>query len=330
MRVRQRLLMPLLVAMLVAGLTAGAALGRQSHAKRTGSHAKSGPARRSHPKRPKDGGSRLPKQQMDSILQLQGTKSNGVLSYSFDRTDITNVTLHGVPIKPSFEINGDMDFQPLGGKRAFLNGDLPVPTDKVDATINTIIHSGLVFQAEHQHFYDFTPIVWFIHIRGRGDAVALAQKVHRVLRAAGTPLPQSSPSNPRTPFDVARLKRILHAYDASVGSDGVVTFFVARRNPIYIDGIRVNPSTNIATNIAFEPLNSSGSQAAAAPDFGMQAGEINRVVGTMQAKGWDIGCLYNQETAETPQLYFSHQFKTGDPYTLARQIRRGLDQMNSQ
>lgn len=330
MRVRQRLLMSLLAALLVAGLAAGTALAHQGHNKRTGSHAKRGPARRSHPKRPKNGSGSLPKQQMDSVLQLQGTNSNGVLSYSFDRTDITNVTLHGVPIKPSFEINGDMDFQPLGARRAFLNGDLPVPTDKVDTTINTIIHNGLTFQAEHQHFYDFTPMVWFIHIRGRGDAVALARKVHSVLQAAGTPLPQSSPPNPQTPFNVARLKHILHAYDASVGSDGVVTFFVARRNPIYIDGIRVNPSTNIATNIAFEPLNNTGTQAAAAPDFGMQTNEINRVIATMQAQGWDIGCLYNQETGETPQLYFSHQFKTGDPYTLAKQIRQGLDQMNSQ
>jgi hypothetical protein len=330
MRVRQRLLMSLLAALLVAGLTAGAALARPGHPKRTGSHPKSGPAKHSHPKQPKSASPSLPEQRMNSALQLQGTTSNGVLSYSFDRTDITNVTLHGVPIKPSFEINGDMDFQPLGARQAFLNGDLPVPTDKVDATISTIIHSGLVFQAEHQHFYDFTPMVWFIHLRGRGNAVALAQKVHRVLQAAGTPLPQSSPSKPQTPFDVARLKQILHAYDASVGSDGVVTFFVARRNPIYIDGIRVNPSTNIATNIAFEPLNSSGTQAAAVPDFGMQAGEINRVVGTMQAQGWDIGCLYNQETAETPQLYFSHDFKTGDPYALAQQVRHALDQMNSQ
>ncbi len=323
MRMRQRLLMSLLGALLVVGVAAGSAVGGQERAK----HSKSTPARHAHGS--KKGSSSLPEQRMNSILQLEGTTSNGVLSYSFDRTDITDVTIGGVPIKPSFEIDGSMDFQPLGGRVAFLNGDLPVQSDKVDATISTIIHNGLVFQAEHQHFYDFTPMVWFIHIRGRGDAVALARKVHRVLQAAGTPLPQSSPSNPQTPFDVARLKRILHAYDAEVGSDGVVTFFVARRDPIYIDGIRVNPSTNIATNVAFEPLNSTGTQAAAVPDFGMETGEINHVVGTMQAQGWDIGCLYNQETGETPQLFFSHEFKTGDPYALAHQIRRGLDRMNS-
>lgn len=51
---------------------------------------------------------------------------------------------------------------------------------------------------------------------------------------------------------------------------------------------------------------------------------------TMRGMGWDIGCLYNQETNEHPQLYFSHQFKTGDPYALAAEIRKGLDKTNSQ
>ena len=49
----------------------------------------------------------------------------------------------------------------------------------------------------------------------------------------------------------------------------------------------------------------------------------------MRAQNWDIGCLYNQETDEQPQLFFSHQFKTGDPYDLAREIRRGLDQTST-
>ena len=271
----------------------------------------------------------LPEAAMNAALQLKGSMSNGVLGYSYDRTDITNVTLRGVPIEPSFEINGDMDFQPLGGGKAFLNGDLPVTATDMDRTVSAIVGSGLTFQAEHQHFYDFSPMVWFLHLRGRGSALDLARKVHRVLEAASMPLPQVPPANPKTPFDTARLKKILHAYDVEVGDGGVATFFVARRNPIFIGGIRVDPSTNIATNIAFEPLNSTGTQAAAVPDFGMTASEVNPVVRTMQSQGWDIGCLYNQETDETPQLYFSHEFKTGNPYTLASEIRKALDRTNS-
>ncbi|MFL5928485.1 MAG: hypothetical protein ACJ77E_16260 [Gaiellaceae bacterium] len=48
----------------------------------------------------------------------------------------------------------------------------------------------------------------------------------------------------------------------------------------------------------------------------------------MRAQGWDIGCLYNQKTNETPQLYFSEGIKTGNRYQLAADIRKALDQMN--
>ena len=271
----------------------------------------------------------LPEKAMEAILEAQGTVTNGVLSVSIDRTDIANVTLRGVPIKPSFEVNGDISFQPLGHGLAFLNGDLPLKADEVNPFIDAVLAHGLQFQAEHQHFYDFDPPVWFIHFRGTGHPLALARAVRGILRATATPLPQKSPANPPTPFNKHRLKRILRGYDAQVGEDGVVTVFVARRDPIYIAGVRVLPEANIATNIAFQPLDSSGSTAAAAPDFAMEAREIGPVMRVMRQQGWDIGCLYNQETDEHPQLFFSHQFKTGDPYRLAQEIRSGLDRTNS-
>jgi hypothetical protein len=49
----------------------------------------------------------------------------------------------------------------------------------------------------------------------------------------------------------------------------------------------------------------------------------------MRKQGWFVGCLYNQETSETPQLYFAHMLKVGDAYALAREIRRGLDLTHS-
>ena len=78
----------------------------------------------------------------------------------------------------------------------------------------------------------------------------------------------------------------------------------------------------------FQP-HGGGQNAAAVPDFGMIASEINSVVSLMQQQGLDIGCLYNQETDEQPQLYLSHQFKTGDAIQLAKEIRARLILTNS-
>ncbi len=274
-------------------------------------------------------GGQLPVNRIQAILQAEGSVADGVLAVGIDRADIGPVTLRGVPIGSSFEINGDLTFQPLRPGHAFFNGDLPLKNDEINPVIDAILDNGLVFQAEHQHFYDFDPPVWFIHFRGQGHPLTLAKAVHRVLKATATQLPQQAPANPKTPFDEQELKRILHGYDVAVSDGGVVTVFIARRNPIVIDGVRVRPAANIATNVSFQPLNAAGTHAAAAPDFALEAGEVDRLMRVMRATHWDIGCLYNQETDEHPQLYFSHQFKTGNPYELARQIRRGLDHTNT-
>jgi hypothetical protein len=61
----------------------------------------------------------------------------------------------------------------------------------------------------------------------------------------------------------------------------------------------------------------------------MTGPEVMPVVKTMRAQGWMVNCLYNQETQEHPQLFFSHMLKTGDAYTLAAEIRRALDLTDS-
>ena len=230
----------------------------------------------------------------------------------------------GVRFTPAFEINGTLTFQPLGDDHAFFNGDLPLKPKECNPFIDAILANGLTFQAFHQHYIETRPNVWFIHWRGMGDPLRLARAVKNVLDVTSTPFPQKPPAHPSTPLEPDRLATILHG-DAEVGEEGVVTVTVERTDEIVIDGIRVSPEANIYTEIQFKPLNASGSQAAAAPDFAMTAQEVTPVVRLMRRQGFFQGCLYNQETDEHPQLYFDHMLKKGDPYALAHEIRRGLD-----
>ena len=194
---------------------------------------------------------------------------------------------------------------------------------------DAIIGNGLVFQAEHQHFYDLNPVVWLSTCAERATLSRWRGRSTRCSRRRRCRCPEP-PSNPTSPLNKDRLQKILHGYDAEVGADGVVTVYVNRRDPITLGGVKARPEANIATNVSFEPLDASGTQTAAAPDFSMEGQEVDRVMRTMRGQGWDIGCLYNQETGERPQLFFSHQFKTGDPYQLAAEIRKGLNRMNVQ
>jgi hypothetical protein len=267
----------------------------------------------------------LPADEIQQIVQAEGTVTKGVLSIDIERQDIGDVSGPlGVTFTPAFEVDGTLTFQPLDHGHAFFNGDLALKPEETQGVIDAIIANGLIFQAFHQHYIETIPNVWFIHFRGEGDALTLATAVHNVLKVTSTPLPQTMPANPTTPLDPDKLASILHG-DAQVGDEGVVTVTIDRSDTIVIDDIRVSPEANISSNVQFKPLSSTGSMAAVGPDFSMNSSEVMPVVTLMRSQGWFQGCLYNQETNEYPQLYFDHMLKVGDAYTLAQEIRRGLD-----
>ncbi len=266
---------------------------------------------------------KLPAEEIQRIVQAEGMVTKGVLSIDLSRDDIGDVRGPlGVTFNGSFEVDGTLTFQPLGRHLAFFNGDLALRPEETQRFLDALLANGLTFQAFHQHYIEMTPNVWFIHWRGMGEPLALARRVHKTLKTTGISLPQKMPSKPTSPLDAKRLGKILHG-DAQIGDNGVVTVTVDRRDRIVIDGVEVSADANISTNVEFQPL--GGSTAWAGPDFSMTSAEVMKVVREMRHQGWFVGCLYNQETSETPQLFFSHMLKRGNAYTLAHEIRRGLD-----
>jgi hypothetical protein len=200
-------------------------------------------------------------------------------------------------------------------------------SEETNPFIAALLEQKLVFQAYHQHLIDMSPEIWFVHYRGVGDPLALAKAVRAAIDVTKTPLPQTSPAHPTTPLDPDKLAKILHG-DAQVGEEGVVTVSVNREHGVKLGGVYATPDTGISTSVEFKPLGSAAN-AAVVPDFSMTADEVVPVVQHMQGLGWFQGCLYNQETDEHPQLYFDHMLKTGDAYTLAQEIRTGLDLTDS-
>jgi hypothetical protein len=265
----------------------------------------------------------LPVDAIQKIIGAEGEVSHGVLTIGIARKDIGNVLgPMGVVFTPSFQIHGDLHFQPLCFGKALLNGDMALKEDEVNSFISALIRNGLVFQAFHQHT-PMKPQVWFVHFRGIGDPVMLAREIKAALNVTDTPFPQTRPKNPTTPLNPDRLATILHG-DATVGEDGVVTVTVPRANPVFLACVLLRPEAGASTGIEFKPC--GGDNASVVPDFAMISNEINPVVNLMlNSFGWFQGCLYNQETAEFPQLYFDHMVKKGNAYKLAMEIRKGLD-----
>lgn len=307
---------------LLAGGTALAAsmLGASGPAAAEGDMAQQ--ASGSHP----SGG--LPVDEIEKILRSDGKVTNGVLSIDQSRNDLNNVTgPGGLPWKPPFEIRNELHFQAIGAHRAIFNGELSLLDRETNPVIDRIVRNGLVFQSFHQHFFDLKPQLWHIHLRGVGEPIALARAVANVIAATGTPLPQTTPPNPSSPLNAELLGKILGG-DAEIMEEGVVQVSVNRKEQIILGGVPVKPELGVNHTIAFEPLGDG--RAVVAPDFALIASEVNRVMETMRKQGFTVHCLYNQETAESPQLYFSHQLAVGDAYELARAVRRGLNKTNTE
>lgn len=272
---------------------------------------------------------RLPVDRMEHILQADGhVTGGGILEVDIDRSDL-HVT-GGEPatrFEDGFQLQHELHFASLGGGRTIINGDLALRPGEIQPVIDALLAHHITFQAEHQHLYDLSPMMWFIHFRATGDPLDLARSLHDVITTAtSTPLPQHAPSRPTTPLPADRLARVPGG-DATVGENGIVTITVRRAHRIGLGGHPVDPDLGVSTQIQFQPA--SGGRAVAVPDFSMTASEVQPVVRVMRGRHWLVGCLYNQETAEHPQLYFAHMFKVGDPVTLARQIRTGLDRTDA-
>jgi hypothetical protein len=241
------------------------------------------------------------------------------------RTDLS-VQLPG-KIPANSQLAAPLFFQPALNGQAILNGEFALTGDETNPFIDALLAGGLKVQAFHQHLYDLTPAVWFIHFRGHMEPLALAQAARKAIDTTAVKLPQSPPPK-TTPLDMKRLETILGG-KADIGPGGVVTVAVPRKETIFIDKARMQPETGLSTLVEFQPLDSKAGNALVVPDFALIGHEVNPVFRTMRKEGFDIGCLYNQETDEVPQLYFSHMWKTGNPYQLARSVRKGLLLTNS-
>ncbi len=273
----------------------------------------------------KTGNGRLPVKQIEAIMRTTGMVMNGVLTINLDRDDLHVTGPGGLPWKPAFEVNHMFTFQPLGNGQAILNAEMAMIAAETNPVIDRIFAGGLTFMAFHQHFFNESPQVWHMHFRGSGDPLQLARAAIAAVQATGTPLPQSQPSNPTTPLPKDHLARILGG-TAQVGSAGVVTVSIPRANPIILGGVVVKPEMGVSVTVAFEPLGNG--QTACAPDYALIAPEVNPALKVSRAQGFAVHCLYNQETAEQPQLYFSHNLATGHAVDLAHKVSRVLDKMN--
>lgn len=269
-------------------------------------------------------GGTLPVATIEGIMQTTGVVSDGVLSITLERKDLSVIGPHGSPFHAPFALNHEFFFQSLENGEVFMNAEFTFLPSELDVTLDSILNSPLELMAQHQHYIGEKPQTFHYHFRGRGDAAAIAHAVIEVVKATATPLPQAAAENPQTPLPWSLLGDILGG-KARVESKGVVGVMITRPEQFVEAGVLLRSNMNVLHKIAFEPANDSGSLALCGADYALRSGEINPALQRSRRHGFEVHCLYNQQTDICPSLFFSHHLKSGDPVQLAHEVRDVLD-----
>ncbi|MBV8448478.1 MAG: DUF1259 domain-containing protein, partial [Hyphomicrobiales bacterium] len=115
---------------------------------------------------------------LDSALGFKGKANGAVYQFSIPRADA--VREEGMVIPEAMGSAIGINFQPTGGGRAAITGDLVLIASEVNPVLRALRMNGIEVTAVHNHMLDDEPRIFFMHFWGNDDA----QKLANGLRAA--------------------------------------------------------------------------------------------------------------------------------------------------
>lgn len=116
---------------------------------------------------------------IDAALGNKGTVDGGVYKFSFARRETSSEDRHVIP--PGLGVTTALNFQPLGGGRAAINGDFAMTADEVQHVVAALRHGGITVVSLHNHALDDHPRLFYTHFWATGDGVALAHALRAAL-----------------------------------------------------------------------------------------------------------------------------------------------------
>jgi hypothetical protein len=264
---------------------------------------------------------------VENAIGKTGSMQPGdVFKIGLPRNDL-DVRVRGVQINPVLALGSWIAFKKMGDT-AMVMGDLVLTEGEVGPVMWSLQESGIDTTALHNHVLDESPRVMYMHISGRGDAVKLAEALHRALAYSKTPLgvPSGATMKKRqgAEIDVHRVEQVL----GRTGKDnnGVYQFSIARAEKIMDGEMEVPPAMGVATAINFQTTGEG--RAAITGDFVLIASEVNPVIHALRENGIAVTAVHSHMLTETPRLFFMHFWANDDAVKLARGLRAALDKTN--
>jgi Domain of Unknown Function (DUF1259) len=261
-----------------------------------------------------------------AIGKTGSMQPGGVFKFGLPRGDL-QVIVKGIAVDPILALGSWIAFKKMGDT-AMVMGDLVLSEGEVGPVMWSLQESGIDTTALHNHVLDESPRVMYMHISGRGDAVKLAEAIHRAIAYSKTPLGVQTGGTMKkrqgAEIDVHRVEQVL----GRTGKDnnGVYQFSIARAEKIMEGEMEVPPAMGVATAINFQPTGEG--RAAITGDFVLIASEVNPVIHALRENGIAVTAVHSHMLTESPRLFFMHFWANDDAVKLARGLRAALDKTN--
>jgi len=123
----------------------------------------------------------LPADQIQQVIGLKGTVTNGVLGLSQPRPE--TIQMMGVTLPPSMGMATAINFQSAGGGKVAATGDFVMIADEVNKVARALRQHDIAITALHNHMLHGSPELYFMHFWGEGDATTVAAGLKDALAA---------------------------------------------------------------------------------------------------------------------------------------------------
>src|SRR5499433_4604892 len=110
-------------------------------------------------------------QKVDAAIGRGGAVTGDVHRYGFPRSDL-QVTVDGVPIRPTLALGGWVAFTPAHGG-AMVMGDLVLLETEINPVMAKLLEGGIEITAVHNHLLRANPETFYMHVGGHGDAAKM-------------------------------------------------------------------------------------------------------------------------------------------------------------
>jgi hypothetical protein len=118
---------------------------------------------------------------IDNALGRTGTVDGGLDKFTVARRE--TITDDGHVLPPGTGVTTVINFQPLGGGRAAVNGDLVMTAPEVNHVIQALRRGGIDVVELHNHGLSDQPRLFYLHFWSTGDGVTLARSLRLAVDA---------------------------------------------------------------------------------------------------------------------------------------------------